>query len=174
MNRRLLLTLPLLLAACEADPSGAPVLDLGDPVRRAALNAPRQFGDLSVWQGQPVQAALAVVQIEFLADALPNDPIYRTTAGIVQVQLAQARAEIRQYLGIAAEVPPAEVMAALREVAATLDQGLRARAEAAVARPGFAPGLLGRLAALPRLPTVSAAAGTVYQEIVRGQSVGRT
>ncbi|HWL82207.1 MAG TPA: hypothetical protein VNR89_14755 [Roseomonas sp.] len=176
MNRRALLATlgfpALLLAACTtADPAGSYLFGIGSPVRGAALNAPFQFGNLSRWQGQPGRAALAVVQIEFLADALANDPYWSArTSPTVVIQMQQARREVRDYLGIPEAAPPEAVMGALRQAAEALDRGSPAAAEAALQGPAFSRGgaeTLRLLASMPRLPRAAAAAGGVNAEMTR-------
>ncbi|MBI0432425.1 hypothetical protein [Roseomonas sp. KE0001] len=177
MKRRALLSaLPLafplaLLAACADDAARSHLWGFGDPVRGAALNAPRQFGDLSRWQGQPDQAALALVQIEFLAQALATDPFYTAQVSpTVVIQLQQARDQARDHLGIRRDAAPEAVMAALRQAAAAVRDGRMASAEAALSGPDFTLGgaaTLRRLSALPRLPRASEAAGAVNAELRR-------
>lgn len=167
---RLALLLPLLLVAC-ADPAAQHLGGFGDPVRGAALNAPRLLGDTSRLAGRPAQAALAAVQIEVLADAFRNDPRYRhDVSGTAQSQVDAGRAEMRRVIGIAPDAPAEAVIAQLRAAAAALDTGSPARAEAALSGPDFPAGgaaTLTRLARLPFLPRVSEAAGAANQEIAR-------
>jgi len=175
MNRRALLAalgLPALLAACVSyDPAASYLGGIGSPVRGAALNAPYHFGDLSKWRGQPGRAALAVAQIEFLADRLTNDPYWSSNvSGLVPLQMQQARAEVRDYLGIHADAPPELVMAALRRANEALETGSPAAAEAALQGPAFSRGGAGTLrllADMPRLPRAAAAAGAVNAEMAR-------
>ncbi|MDJ0390539.1 hypothetical protein QMO56_20720 [Roseomonas sp. E05] len=175
MNRRTLLAalaLPTLLAACATpDPAGSYLLGIGSPVRGAALNAPNLFGDLSRWQGQPGGAALAVVQIEYLAEALAEDPYWSTrTSPTVVMQMQWARREVRDHLGIHGGAPPEAVMGALRQAAEALDRGSRAAAEAALQGPAFSRGgaeTLRLLASMPRLPRSAEAAGAVNAEMAR-------
>jgi len=172
MTRRpLLLALPLLLGACVADTPDAYLGGLGDPVRGAALNAPRQFGDLSRWFGDPAGAARAVAQVEFLAEALDSDPRWapqvQPTAAL---QMRVARREVRDALGIAPAAPTGAVRPALLAAADAIAQGSPARAEAALSAPAFAAGgraTLERLARLPRLPRTAEAAGAVAAEFMR-------
>lgn len=174
MKRRALLpalALPAILAACAEDAAFNYLGGIGDPVRGAALNAPRQFGDLSRWRGQPDQAALAIVQIEFLADALANDPYwYAQVSPLVVMQLQRAREETRQYLGIPADAAPDNVMGALRRAADAVKAGRMASAETALSGPDFTLGgaaALRRLSNPPRLPRATEAAGAVSAELHR-------
>ncbi|MBX9702451.1 MAG: hypothetical protein K2X74_23640 [Acetobacteraceae bacterium] len=170
--RRALLGLPLLLAAgCETDPVGNHLWGFGDPVRGAALYAPRNLGDTSRWVGQPAGAALAAAQLEFLAAELRTSPRYAPAVdpGVVN-QLDLARAEMRQFLGIAPEVPPQRVITALRSTAEALRAGNRDLAVRLLSAPEFTAGplvTLARLEAMPRLPRTAAAANLVANEITR-------
>lgn len=171
--RRRTLTHGLLpvLAGCAIDPDAPYLGGIGDPVRGAALNAPRQFGDLSRWNGDPAGAARAVADLEFLADALASDPIWAPQVQpTVLIQLRQARREARSALGVAPGAPGDGVAQALRTAATAIGAGSMARAEAALSTPAFTAGprrTLDRLAALPRLPRAAEAAGAVAAELER-------
>jgi hypothetical protein len=159
-----------LLGGC-ADPAAEHLGGFGDPVRGAALNAPRLLGDTSRWAGDPVQAALAAVQIEVLADAFRNDPRYAPeVSGPAQHSLTLGRDEMRRTIGVAPDAPADAVIAQLRAAAAALEAGSPARAEAALTGPMFPAGpqqTLARLSRLPYLPRVSEAAGAANAEIRR-------
>jgi len=168
---RRLIPLLLAVAACTADPAAEHLGGFGDPVRGAALNAPRLLGDTSRLAGNPVGAARAAVQLEVLAEAFATDPRYRhdvSGAALHSVRLGQA--EMRRAIGIAPDAPEATVIAQLRDAADALEAGSRARAEAALSGPMFPAGAaatLRRLAGLPFLPRVSEAAGAANAEIRR-------
>lgn len=175
MQRRTLLTaltLPALLAACgTADPARSYLGGFGVSVRGAALNAPFQFGDLSRWRGQAGQAALAVVQVEYLADTLANSGYWSAKVNpLVTMQMERAREELRGHLGIPANAPPELVMARLRQAAAAAEAGDMASAAEALSGPAFGRGgaeTLRLLATLPRLPRTAEAAAGVNAEIAR-------
>jgi len=161
----------LMLGACTADPAAEHLFGFGDPVRGAALNAPRLLGDTSRLAGDPARAARATVQLEVLHEAFRNDPRYLHTASIQALNSTRlARAELRAAIGIAPDAPPEPLIAQLREAAAALDQGSPARAEAALSGPMFPLGgaaTLDRLGRLPFLPRVSEAAGAANLEVQR-------
>ena len=129
------------MAGCADDPSANYLGGFGDPLRGAALYAPRNLGDTSRWAGRPAEAAVAAEQVEFLTSGLPASPRYapELNPAVVQ-QLEVARAEMRAYLGIAPAADPALVIAALRRAAESLRAGSRAKAEAALADPAFTAG----------------------------------
>ena len=167
--RRLLLLLPF--AGCVADPASSWLGGAGDPVRGAALNAPRLLGDTSRYQGDPAGAALAAVQLEFLDQQFRTNPNYmHNVSGATLFSVRAGRTEMRDAIGIAQDAPPDAVMAQLREAAAAIQGGSMARAEAALSGPFFPAGsaeTLRRLATLPMLPRVRDAAGAANREIAR-------
>lgn len=172
MNRRsclALLALPL-LAACADDPAGGFLGGAGDPVRGAALNAPFNFGNLGALRGQPGRVALALVQLEFLADRVPQDPYWQNRINpLTTDQLRRARNIARQALGIPADAPPDVVMESLRQANAALEGLNPAGARAALSGPAFPLGgqeTLNRLANLPDLPAATTAAGAVNRDVM--------
>jgi hypothetical protein len=168
--KALTLALAALGVSC-ADPAAEHLMGFGDPVRGAALNAPRMLGDTSRLAGRPAAAARAAVQLEVLTTAFHEDPRYvHEATGAVQHSTRLGQAELRRAIGIAPEAPSASVIATLREAAEALDQGRPARAEAALSGPDYPSGgaaTLARLGTLPYLPRVAEAAGAVVAEIRR-------
>lgn len=160
-----------LLLACSADPIAGYLYGIGDPVRGAALNAPRNLGDTGRWAGRPADAAVAAEQLEFLASELATNTRYAPEIDPAVVQrLEFARTEMRGFLGIAPGASPATVMAGFRGVVDGLRAGSRARAEAALSGPAFTAGplvTLARLGAMPTLPRTAEAAGGVAAEFDR-------
>ncbi|MBS7789099.1 hypothetical protein KTR66_03780 [Roseococcus sp. SDR] len=174
MNRRPLLALPLILtiAACDIDPVTDYMGGFGDPVRGAALFAPRNLGDTSRWQGDPAGAAMAAAQLEFLARSFRDNPIYNVNNVATSQTLQSAVAEMRSYLGIAPGARNADVEILLRRASVALREGSQAQALAALTGPNFtAPPaeVLRRLGDMPRLPIVSAAAGMAANAISPGR-----
>ncbi|MDB5370470.1 MAG: hypothetical protein JWP20_2028 [Roseomonas sp.] len=171
------LLLPLLAGCGTRDPAAAYLGPAGDPVRGAALNAPFQFGDFSASLGQPGRTALSVVQLEFLADRLPQDAYWQANVSSMTVmQLQMARAETRRALGIAPDAPPDRVMASLRRAAAAAEALDQASARAALSGPDFPLGgaeTLRRLASLPDLPRAGEAAGAVNNDMMITNRRGR-
>jgi hypothetical protein len=176
MTRKLLLALPVVLAACAQDPVTDYLGGFGDPVRGAAFYAPRNLSDTSRYAGDPAGAAIAAAQLEFLYRSFREDPIRAPQTNPSTVfALQEGVREMRAALGIAPDAPGVLVEQQLREAAQALRAGSHARAEAALASPAFTAGpraTLARLAALPRLPRVAEAAGAASQEISR-QDQGR-
>lgn len=172
MIRRLLLWLfPALGAAACADPAANYLGGFGDPVRGAALHAPWSFGDTASLAGRPREAALAVVQLEFLDGELRENPRYASEASITALHaLRQGVAEMRGALGIRQDAPRQVVIDGMRDAASALEAGSPARAEAALSSPAFTLGpaeTLARLSRLPSLPRAREAASAASAEILR-------
>ena len=173
MNRRSLLIVPFLLAACDVDPVTDYLGGIGDPVRGAALFAPRNLGDTSRWRGDPASAAIAVAQLEFLARSFREHPLYSVNSNPATSQtLDSAVREMRAALGISATAPNAVIEALMRRAGEALRAGSEARALVALTGPDFSEPpaeVLRRLGDLPRLRIVSAAAGMAANEISPGR-----
>ncbi|MDO9711157.1 hypothetical protein [Paracraurococcus lichenis] len=159
------------LAGCTVDPTANYLGGIGDPVRGAALFAPRNLGNTGRWAGQPAEAAVAVEQLEFLTSELATNPRWAPEVNPAVLQTLQvARTEMRGYLGIPAGADPQVVIEAMRRAGAALREGSRARAEAALSVPAFPAGpqaMLAKLNAMPRLPRTAEAAGMVASEMDR-------
>src|SRR3954469_10480729 len=126
-RRAMALLFCLAVAGCGTNPNAPYLWGLGDPVRGAALSAPRNFGDTGRWAGQPAQAAFAVEQLEFLTSELATNPIYAPVINPAALQTLQAaRTEMRGYLGIPASADPQMVIEAMRRAGAALRAGSRA------------------------------------------------
>ncbi|MEI6159869.1 MAG: hypothetical protein WCP77_08560 [Roseococcus sp.] len=169
MNRRTLLGLPFLVAACTEDPVTDYLGGVGDPVRGAALWAPRNLGDTSRWQGDPAGAAMAAAQLEFLARSFREDPRTSVNSNPATSQtLDSAVREMRGALGIDETAPNAVIEALLRRASEELRAGSQARALVALTGPNFTvppEEVLRRLGSLPRLRIVSAAAGMAANDV---------
>jgi hypothetical protein len=178
MPRLFVLAVTLALAACAGSPPAEPAppvpiqpgpTSAADPARQAVLSAAYTFTDTRIVADRPADAARAAAQIEWMAAALPGDPRWTGTVPTLFPALRQARAEMRQTLGIA---PGASAVAATRglvEAAAALDQGSRSAAVAALApvAPGGGQAVLARLDALPQMPRAALAARLAQDEMLR-------
>lgn len=171
MNRRTWLAFPLLLAACTEDPVTDYLGGAGDPVRGAALWAPRNLGNTARWQGDPAGAAIAAAQLEFLARSFRDNPLYSVNSNPATSQTLQAAVrEMRDTLGISLTAPNADIEILLRRAGEALREGSEARALAALSGPNFTvppEEVLRRLGNLPRLRMVAAAAGMAANDVDR-------
>jgi hypothetical protein len=172
MNRRLLLALPCLLAACTHDPVADYLGGFGSPLRGAILYAPRNLGDTSIYAGDPSGAAMAGAQLEFINRAIRGDPIYAPRfGGDLLPGLQQAVAEMRGAIGISPSAPSSLLEQSLRSAARQLRAGDRGAALATLSDPRFYPAggqaTLERLSSLPKLRLVSITAGQMAAELDR-------
>ncbi|MBY0335114.1 MAG: hypothetical protein K2X11_00785, partial [Acetobacteraceae bacterium] len=125
--------LPALLGGCAQDPVGDYLGGFGNPIRGAAMNAPRNLSDTSIYRGNPAGAAMAAAQLEFLLRSLREDPITAPQTNPATVFALQAGVrEMREALGIRPDAPAREVEQALRGAAFALRAGSTAQAEAAL------------------------------------------
>lgn len=175
------------LAGCTPPPSGPgggpgavlprdAVVGAGDPTRAAILNTAYAFASPANLAGQPVEAARAAANFEYLAAQLPVDPRYREFSPLVMTNLAQGRVELREALGISPGAAPQAVIDALYAGSRALRAGDMAAAERILSPPAFTLGgaaTIGRLAALPPLPKVNFAAAFAQAEMVRVDQQGR-
>ena len=161
----LLLTLPLLLAACGDTRNLTDRVGIADPLRDPARVAPFEFGDTSRLAGNAAEAAKAAAEIEAFAHAAQTDPAWthpRDAALLPKLQIA--RREMRAALGLPASVPPP---VAIRAFAGAADALLRYDSQAATAAlaPVGGAATLARLQNLPRLPRVEEAMQAVAIEV---------
>jgi len=158
--RALLLPLALLAGCTQVvmpDPVHLPrdsVEGAGDPTRAAVTRTAYAFTRPEILAGRPGEAARAIADMEFLAAALPFDPLYQQRDPLLPQRLAMARAEWRAALGIAPEQPAQPVIDGLYGVARASAEGQALRLpEGIISRDG-----LTRLADLPALPQTAQAA----------------
>jgi hypothetical protein len=149
-----------------------------NPMRQVADAAAVAFADRGIGLArQPAAAAQAAAQLEYLAADLPADPRYvQDSAGLTN-ELALARQEVRDAIGIAPAADPAVVTQALLAAARALRAGDRAAAAQAMPAPTFTPGGAGSVERLGRLgPLPQAGIATQYaaQAVARADALGVT
>ena len=181
MLRLTLLALPL-LAACASQPPAETarlprdaVLGAGDPARSAVFSTNAVFAQRSPAAGHPAEAARAIAQMEFLAVDLPQNTNLSSPSPTLVPELATARAEWREVLGIASDAPAQPVINALFAAGRALDAGQVDAAASALPNSIFRKGgaaTVSQLAALPRLPRTAMAAATAQQSL-QGVTGGR-
>jgi hypothetical protein len=149
----------------------------GDPTRGAVFAASGAFARPAQLQGQPGAAARALATMEYIAVALPQDPLMTTRLdGMTELQLLAARREWRAALGVPPSAPAQGVMDGLFVVSDALAANDRRVAGAALTSNLFPAGpdaTLGRLAALPPLPQTALAAEMARQSLDRQIEVPR-
>lgn len=184
MRHRFGLGLLLLLAAGCAElqrpPTAPPPADLvegaADPARAVIGAAQAAFADRGrALEGRPEAAARAAAQLEFLAAELSRDPRFAVFPEAVRRDVALARMELRDALGVAEAVPGDRVVAALLRAARALRAGDAAAAAAALPAPVFLPGgerSVARLGTLGPLPQAAIATGNAAREEARLDAEG--
>lgn len=175
--------LALLLGSCAeltvAPPSPPPPeLAAGNaaPTRAAIDLAAAGFTDAGAGlAGRPIEAALAAARLEYLADALPADPRYGRLPSSLWRDLALARGELRDALGVAESAAAGPVTASLLAAARALRGGDAAAAARALPNPLFRPGGAGsvaRLGEIGPLPQGAIATAAVAQVVARQEVDG--
>jgi len=132
----------------------------GDPTVAAILNAAAVFGNPGSVAGNPVGAARAVAQYEYLATEIPTGPRWQSFQPVVSVQLAKGRRALRETLGIAQDAPTQGIIDSMYAAGRALVMGDRPAAVNILSAPFYRPGgeaLLARLAALPLIQDVNVA-----------------
>jgi hypothetical protein len=147
-----------------------------DPLRGAIDAMVPAFADRGRrLAGRPAEAAQALAQLEFVTAAIPRDARYAPIPESVRRDLALARIEVRDALGVAEDAAPENVVRALLSAAAALRAGNAARAAAALPAPMFRPGAqrsVERLGELGPLPQTAIATANVAQAVARLDTTG--
>jgi hypothetical protein len=123
----------------------------------AILHAEWAWADPSRTHGLPAQGALAVAEIDYLAGDLSTSPRWVGLSPLATMRMVQARAAVRQVVGIAPDASSQAVVDALLATKAALDAGNRPAALAALSGPIFGFGPERTLAVLGALPYVQTA-----------------
>jgi hypothetical protein len=156
--------LALVLAGCASIrplpdtamiPASAALTWQGDYV--AILHAQWAWADPARTHGLPAQGALAVAEVDYLAGDLSSNPGYAALSSFAKLRMLQARADIRQVLGVPPDAPSQSVVDAMLAVQTALDAGDRAAALKALSAPIFTLGAEPTLALLGALPYVQTA-----------------
>ena len=132
----------------------------GDVDQAAASIAAWAFADPARTDGRPIDAARAVISLEYWSGTLSSNPRYANTSPLDQAEMLRARQEVRQVLGVAPGASSQAVVDAMRGVETALLAGDPAAAERALPRALFTLGpevTLERLSTLPKLPIANVA-----------------
>ena len=157
--------LTLSLSACATLPGTAttPFLPAGvygalqDNDSGAIHQSAWAFASPANTRGNPVAAAKAVVALEYLSGELKENPRWVEVDPSVKDHIGQARTQLRQILGIKADVPPQVVVNTLLAFAYNTETGNQAAAAAALSSPIFAQPPAQTLQTLSNLPYVQEA-----------------
>ncbi|WP_137180453.1 hypothetical protein [Roseomonas sp. AR75] len=131
------------------------------PGRVAIANTAQVFGQPASVAGQPVRAANAISQLEWLTVDILTSQNFVNLPPTVPGALRQARDAVRQAFGVVPDTTPQAAVNAFDGAASALAGGDRAAAQASLATvtgPAGAPRALDLLSALPSIP--AAASGT--------------
>src|SRR4051794_36965477 len=125
------------------------------PAERAPLLPPGVFGvyedndvgaiNFASWafaspantRGNPIEAARAVVALEYLPPGLSQNPRWVGMDSLVKMRLAGARQEVRRIVGIRPDAPSQIVVNAMLALAMDLQTGNRPAALEVLASPVF-------------------------------------
>src|SRR3954447_11210856 len=143
-SMRALLTMPLLalcLTACATLPASrnTPYLPAGvwgmyqDNAIGAINQSAWAFASPANTRGNPVEAAKAVIALEYLAGELRENPRWVGMDAAIKLHMGQARDGLRQIIGIRQDAPPQFVVNALLQLSAGLQFGNQAEAAQALA-----------------------------------------
>lgn len=115
------------------------------------------FSDSNRIRNNPVDAAKAVIAVEYLAGELRASPRWISVPLWTRQQMLEARADVRQVLGIRQDAPPQLVVNTMLQVVGALVAGNQPAALQALSAPGFTFAPPQTLALLGNLPFVAAA-----------------
>jgi hypothetical protein len=117
----------------------------------AAFAAPRRTRD------NPIDAARAVIAVEYMADELRRNPRWIGISATSTFGMVQARTDTRRVLGIAPDAPPQLVVDALLRCTVALGAGDRAAAMGTLSGPMFTLPPPKTLQILSNLPYIQSA-----------------
>ncbi len=165
---RALMSFPLLafsLAACGTLPATqrTPFLPPGvygvyeDNDIGAINQSAWAFASPANTKGDPVDAAKAVVALEYLSGELKENPRWITMDSAIPYRMGQARDQLRHILGIRDGTPPQLVVNTLLALSLDLEAGNQPAALQVLASPVFTRTPAGTLQILSNLPYVQEA-----------------
>lgn len=147
------------------------VAGAADPARAAIAAAAAAFADRGAGLlDRPAAAAQAAAQLEYATDAFATDPRWAAMPEGVRREMALARTELRDAIGVDPAAPGRATVAALLGAARALRAGDRGRAAAALRPPLFRPGgeaSVARLADPGPLPQVANATALAQAQAAR-------
>ncbi|WP_325678416.1 hypothetical protein [Rhodopila sp.] len=121
-------------------------------------------------RGNPVDAARAIVAVEYLAGEL-DSPRWVSVDATSKARLRQAREAVRQVVGIRADAPPQVVVNALLAFVQDVPNGAASAAAVTLTPPLFERGpqaTLDTLSNLPFIPQANEATARVAAELLAG------
>jgi hypothetical protein len=159
-----LLTVVSLCACAPVTPSVAPAVlpaDVFGIYQDNGIGALNQsswaFASPRRTHGNPIDAARAVIAVEYLADELHNNPRWVGMDVTSALGMVQARKDTRRVLGIVPDAPPRLVVKALLRVTAALRDDDQAEALRVLGSPVFTLPPPTTLHVLSNLPYIQSA-----------------
>lgn len=147
------------------------VAGAADPAHAAIAAAAAAFADRGAGLlDRPAAAAQAAAQLEYATDAFATDPRWAAMPEGVRREMALARTELRDAIGLDPAASGRAAVAALLGAARALRAGDRGRAAAALRPPLFRPGgeaSIARLADPGPLPQVANATALAQAQAAR-------
>lgn len=108
-------------------------------------------------RGNPIEAARAIIAVEYLSGELVDNPRWVRVDSNVKFRLRQARDEVRRVVGIAPDAPPQVVVNALLTFVQDMQWGNQQAASAVLSEPLFSKGPQGTFDTLSNLPYIQQA-----------------
>jgi hypothetical protein len=108
-------------------------------------------------RGNPIDAARAVIAIEYLADELPANPRWIGISGGTTAPMVRAREDTRRVLGIVPNAPPQLVVDALLRLTTALREGDQSAVMQSLSTPVFTLPPTRTLTILSNLPYIQSA-----------------
>ncbi len=108
-------------------------------------------------RNNPIDAARAIIAVEYLADELRVNPRWIGMSGTSKLGMVQARTDTRRVLGIAPDAPPRLVVDALLRLTVALREGDQASALRTLTAPVFSLPPSQTLQILTNLPYIQSA-----------------
>ena len=115
------------------------------------------FASSANTRGNPIEAAKAVIALEYLSGELTENPRWISMDRAIKVRMGLARDELRQILGIRPDVPPQVVVNTLLALTFDLQSGNMPAAMQVLAAPAFTQPPERTLQVLSNLPYVQQA-----------------
>ncbi len=115
------------------------------------------FASSANTRGNPIEAAKAVIALEYLSGELRENPRWISMDQAIKLRMALARDDLRQILGIRPDVPPQVVVNTLLALTFDLQSGNMPAAMQVLASPAFTQSPEQTLQVLSNLPYVQQA-----------------
>lgn len=135
---------------------------------QATQYAQYAFADAARTYGNPVAGAQAVLAMDYIAGELNTSPRWANIDATTQLQLLQARRDVRAAVGITPNAPSQAVVDSLAAARADLASGNLPAAAAALTNPAFPAGgtvAIRTLANLPYIQTANVATAHAAAEL---------